>query len=420
MVKVFERPSLNRCVAVILGTRPGIVKMSPVIRELKHRGMPFTIIHSGQHYSPELDAVFFRDLELDQPDVQLPSMKEWTLHGEQTAEMLKGIERALIDLRPMAVLVGGDANTNLSGALAARKLGIQICHDEAGLRSYDWLMPEEHNRVIMDHISEFLFAPNDRARATLESERVRGRIDVTGTTIVDAVEQNGSLAESRSQVLERLGLHPAAYVLLTLHHEETVDYPDTLRAVLAGVAETARVLDLPIVFPAHPRTRRRLEDFELLRDVAPERGIRLVEPLGYLDFLRLQAHACLTMTDSGGVIQEAAILGVPCLTLGRATEWEDTVLAGANVVCGTQAEAIVKAAQSAISGRDDWTNPFGPPGAASRIVDVLESEVLAGSGFLPPRPLQSKGPSPLDSSRDTSDEPDGAPSGCRAEAESRR
>src|SRR5579864_205473 len=181
MVKVLQRDELERKVAVVVGTRPGIIKLSPVIRELRDRQVPFVIIHTGQHYSPKLDAVFFRDLQLPAPEIQLPPMSAYTLHGEQTAEMLKGVERALIETRPKAVLVGGDANTNLSAALAARKLNIQVCHDEAGLRSFDWLMPEEHNRVIMDHIAEFLFVPNEEARATLLREQVRGRIHVTGT-----------------------------------------------------------------------------------------------------------------------------------------------------------------------------------------------------------------------------------------------
>lgn len=385
-VKMLRRESLERKVAVVLGTRPGIIKMSPVIRELHRRAVPFIIIHSGQHYSPELDAFFFRDLELPPPDVQLPSMSPWTRHGEQTAEMLRGIESALIETRPMAVLVGGDANTNLAGALAARKLNIQVCHEEAGLRSYDWLMPEEHNRIMMDHIAEFLFCPNDTARRTLESEHVRGRIHVTGTTIVDAVAENRAIAERVSTILSQLDLESGGYILMTTHHEETVDYLDTLRSVIEGAIEVSRRSGLPIVFPAHPRTSKRLDAFGLREMMLGSGVFRVVEPLGYLDFLTVHAHAALMMTDSGGGIQEAAILGVPCITLGRVTEWQETVEAGANRVCGTDSDAIVEAAEMMLTMSNTWTNPFGDPGSARRIVDVLESEALSGSGFLPERP----------------------------------
>jgi UDP-N-acetylglucosamine 2-epimerase (non-hydrolysing) len=386
MVKVLHRAELEPRVAVIVGTRPGIIKLSPVIRELRTRSVPFVIIHTGQHYSPELDAVFFRDLRLPAPDVQLPAMSAYTLHGEQTAEMLKGAERALIETRPRAALVGGDANTNLSAALAARKLNIQVCHDEAGLRSYDWLMPEEHNRVIMDHIAEFLFVPNEDARATLLHEHVRGRIHVTGTTIVDAVAQNRVLAEESSDALSRLGLEPNGYLLMTTHHEETVDYPETLAAVLRGAEEFSRRSGKRILFPAHPRTRKRLVQFGLSAWVEDSPAFQLVEPLGYLDFLTVHANAALMLTDSGGGIQEACLLHVPCVTLGRVTEWQGTVEVGANLVCGTETEDIVAAADIMLRRDRDWPSPFGPPGAAARIVDVLVQEALTGEGFLPARP----------------------------------
>jgi UDP-N-acetylglucosamine 2-epimerase (non-hydrolysing) len=389
MVKVLHREGLEPKAGVILGTRPGIIKLSPVIRELRAREVPFVIIHTGQHYSPELDAVFFRDLRLPAPDVQLPSMSPYTLHGEQTAEMLKGVERALIETRPMAVLVGGDANTNLAGALAARKLNIQVCHDEAGLRSYDWLMPEEHNRVIMDHIAEFLFVPNEGARATLLREQVRGRIHITGTTIVDAVAQNRLLAEETSDALTRLGITPNDYILMTTHHEETVDYPETLASVLRGAEEVSRLCGKRIVFPAHPRTRKRLTQFGLAGVVEASPAFQLVEPLGYLDFLTVHANAALMMTDSGGGIQEACLLHVPCLTLGRVTEWQGTVDVRANLVCGTETRDIVAAAERMLRRSRDWPSPFGPPGAAARIVDVLEHEALSGSGYLPARPQVS-------------------------------
>ncbi|MGH2443122.1 MAG: non-hydrolyzing UDP-N-acetylglucosamine 2-epimerase [Chloroflexota bacterium] len=388
MVKVLRRENLENAVTVVVGTRPGIIKFSPVIRELRKRNVPFTLVHTGQHYSTEMDAVFFSDLQLPPPDIQLPSMQSLTLHGEQTAEMLRGVERALLETRPKAILVGGDANTNLSGALAARKLNIQVCHDEAGLRSYDWLMPEEHNRVIMDHISEFLFAPTRDAVETLQRECVRGSIHLTGTTSVDAVAQNRGLAEERSTVLRDLGLKRGAYILMTAHHEETVDYRETLLSLLEGARRIACQHRLPVVFPAHPRTRKRIQEFGLQDWLQNAGDIRLAPPLGYLDFLALHAGAALMMTDSGGGIQEACLLGVPCLTLGRATEWQGTVDVGANLVCGTEPESMQQAAADMLSRDRSWLSPFGPPGAAARLVDVIETEVLYGEGYLPARPEQ--------------------------------
>jgi len=383
-LKILDRRNLKRKVAIVVGTRPSLVKMSPIIRELKRRGADFFVIHTGQHYSYELDRAFFLDLELPEPAHRLDTVRGCRLHGEQTAEMLRGIERVLLQERPAAVVVGGDANSNLSGALAARKLNIQLCHDESGLRSYDWLMPEEHNRVMIDHIAEFLFAPNETARKTLEAERVRGKIFVTGTTIVDAVVQNRDLALRKSTIRQRLGLADGAYALMTVHHEENTDYRDNLAGIIEGANRVARRLGLPVVLPAHPRTKQRLETFGLSSCVSGPQ-ILLTEPVGYLDFLALLAGASLVLTDSGGVTQESCILHIPCLTINRVTEWREVVEVGANLICGSDPDLIETGALRMSQVAHVWPDPFGGPGPAERIVDILLNEVLA-KGYLPPRP----------------------------------
>jgi UDP-N-acetylglucosamine 2-epimerase (non-hydrolysing) len=370
-IKVLRRDQLRDVVCVVVGTRPSIVKQSATIRELTRRRIPHFVIHTGQHYSYELDAAFFKDLELPPPKYHLDTVRNFSRHGEQTAEMLRGVEAALIEERPKAVLVGGDANCNLAAALAARKLNINVCHEEAGLRSYDWLMPEEHNRRMIDHISEFLFAPNDRARATLESERVPGRIIVTGSVIVDAVHENVDIARRRSRVHDVLGSERRNYILMTLHHEESVDYVEVLSRILDGIDQLSQSTGMRVIFPAHPRTDKRIREFGLERRVAAIAALSVVPPQGYFDFLTLLADARAVLTDSGGVIQESAILKVPCLTLGQATEWQETVHVGANQVVGTDAAAIARAGNIAINRSQDWPDPFGTRGPAARIVDVL-------------------------------------------------
>ncbi len=358
-------------VAVVIGTRPGIVMFSPVIRQLQRREVPFFVVHTGQHYSHNMDAQLFEDLELPDPDYKFTAVAGARLHGAQTAEMLARCEEVLIEERPRLVLVGGDANTNLAGGLAARKLHIQLGHVEAGERSYDWRMPEEHNRVVLDHISEYLFTTNEKGRQNLLADAVRGRIVVSGNPIVDATVENLAITAQRTAILDELGLTSGRYFLMTVHREENVDSEEALRMILEGVRLVRQAYDEPIVFSVHPRTRNRIEQFGLAPFLESIDGLIAVDAQSYLRFLSLAAHAALILTDSGGVQQEACILRVPCVTLRDTTEWTETVREGANMLAGTSPDAIIKAVNRMRDVERVWENPFGDGKASERIVDVV-------------------------------------------------
>lgn len=348
-------------IAIVLGTRPEIIKMSPVVRECQRRGEDFFVLHTGQHYSYDMDKVFFEELEL--PGAKHNLEVGSGFHGEQTGRIMEGVERVLLRERPDVALVQGDTNTVLGGALAARKLGVRVGHVEAGLRCYERSMPEEVNRVVADHVSDLLFVPTDVAREHLRSEGITKGVFKTGNTIVDAVHQNLDLAERKSDVLHRLGLEEGGYLLATAHRQESVDRLESLEGIVRGLCRASEELGMPLVFPAHPRTRRRIEEFDVHHD-----GILLTEPFGYLDFLMLEAHARLVLTDSGGVQEEACILHVPCVTMRRSTERPETLDVGANVLAGTEAKSIASMAALMMRAKRRWRNPFGDGRAAERIV----------------------------------------------------
>lgn len=350
---------------LVLGTRPEIVKLSPVVRACQERGVPFRILHTGQHYSPEMDSAFFADLHLPAPDLNLHVGS--APHGEQTARMLVGLEKAFTAARPRAVLVQGDTNSVLAGTLAACKLGIPVGHVEAGLRSGDRRMPEELNRTATDHLADLLFAPTPDTLANLAAEGLAGRSHETGNTIVDAVQQHRSLAAS-STILDRLGLEAGGYVVMTAHRAENVDDAGRAAGLLAGARRAAEATGMPVVFPAHPRTRARIAGFGL--DTG---ALQLVEPLGYLDFLRLLADSALALTDSGGIQEEACILGVPCVTVRDNTERPETIAVGANRLAGVDPARIEAAVREAAKSRKGWKNPFGDGKAADRILDLVDA-----------------------------------------------
>ncbi len=361
----------RRSVCVVLGTRPGIVKFAPVLYRLQEAEAPHVVIHSGQHYSENMDAVFFDQLGLPQPDFRVGAVRPDVTQGEQTAEMLTGIERALMQERPRVVLVGGDANTNLAGALAARKLGLIVGHVEAGLRSSDWRMSEEHNRVIIDHISDVLFVPSERAKATAHAEGVQGVIHVTGSTIGEVLQRTLASAGGAGPNgdTERVG---EGFALVTLHRQETVDDRETLRPVTQALRRVPEELQRDVVWPVHPRTRKRLVEFSLLEELEEHPGIRLLPPVGHREFARLLARAGLMITDSGGVQQEACILRIPCVTVRPTTEWVETVDVGANTVVGTDEDKILSGCRMMGASARDWPDPFSPNGQlpSHRIVDL--------------------------------------------------
>jgi UDP-N-acetylglucosamine 2-epimerase (non-hydrolysing) len=359
--------------SVVLGTRPEIVKMSPIVRELQRRGLGFDLVHTGQHYSFEMDRVFFRDLDLPEPTVNL-EVGSGT-HGAQTGRMLIGLEKFFQESRPDVVLVQGDTNTVLAGALAAAKLGIMVGHVEAGLRSFDRTMPEEINRVMADHVSDLLFAPTETSARNLRAEGLpERRIFVTGNTIVDAVRENLAIASEKGDALGALGLRKGGYILTTLHRQENVDSRERLTNILAGLERVGRETGLDIIWPMHPRARKNLEAFGL--DLPS--NVRAVNPLGFLEFLQLEGGAALALTDSGGVQEESCILGVPCVTLRDNTERPETVDVGANVVVGTDPSRISDGARSMLSRRGGWACPLGESGAGGRIVDACLGRTIHG------------------------------------------
>jgi UDP-N-acetylglucosamine 2-epimerase (non-hydrolysing) len=350
-------------IAVVLGTRPEIIKMAPVIKELLTREADFFVLHTGQHYSYRLDRVFFEQLRLPEPRYNLEAGSG--SHAAETARMLVGIEEVLVPERPDIVLVEGDTNSVLAGALTAAKLGIRVGHVEAGLRSYDRRMPEEINRVVTDHISDFLFAPTDGARRILLDEGIENaKISVTGNTIVDAVRENLTLAGERGDVLADLKVRPQEYLLVTLHRQENVDDRARFAAILRGLEALAAETGMTALYPVHPRARARLDEMGL------EPRLTLVEPVDYFGFLQLESGARLILTDSGGVQEEACILGVPCVTLRDNTERPETVAVGANVLAGAVPESILKNAREMLAAARRWENPFGDGRAAVRIVDA--------------------------------------------------
>jgi len=353
-------------VTVVLGTRPEIIKLAPVLRELAARDVPYRLVHTGQHYSPNLDSIFFEELGLRPPDDNLHSGSG--THAEEVARILVGVEGELLKERPDAVLVLGDTNSTLGGALAAAKLHIPLGHIEAGLRSYDRQMPEELNRVLTDHCADRLFAPTPKALDILNKEGIPDeKVLLTGNTIVDAVRQNLELARDKVDIAEVFDISPKGYVLVTAHREENVDAPARLSGILDGLGRVRAAFDIPVVYPMHPRTRKCLDRFEL----AVPKEVTVIEPVGFLEFLQLEANACVVLTDSGGIQEETCILEIPCVTLRDNTERPETLEVGSNVLAGTTPERILSCAEEMIDKKGGWQNPFGDGNAAKKIVDTL-------------------------------------------------
>ena len=353
--------------AFVLGTRPEIIKTAPLIFEAQARELPFLIVHTGQHYDWEMDRRFFEELGLPEPAVRLEAGGK--PYAEQVAYLLRELSRVFGQERPDAVVVQGDTVTVMAAALAARGFNIPVVHHEACLRSRDPRMSEEYHRIITDHVSDLLFAPTEDALRNAREEGVpRDRAHLTGNTIVDAVKRFSEEAKARSTALEDLGLAPRSYFLLTFHRAENVDDPHRFASFLRAIERVRdENKDRPIVFPAHPRVEKRRAEFGL---AWPE-GVKIVPPLGYLDMLRLVAEADVVMTDSGGLQEEAALLGTPCVTLRDSTERPETVAAGVNVIAGLDPERIASAVASMRGKRFEPIAAFGDGRAAGRIIDLI-------------------------------------------------
>jgi UDP-N-acetylglucosamine 2-epimerase (non-hydrolysing) len=353
---------------IVLGTRPEIIKMSPIIRECLRRDLDYFIIHTGQHYSYDMDRIFFENLKLPDPKYNLDVGSG--SHGVQTARMLASIEEILRSEMPDIVYVQGDTNTVLAGALAASKLHIKIGHVEAGLRSYDRTMPEEINRIVADHISDLLFTPTEDTKAILLKEGIpEEKISVTGNTIVDAVYEDLEIARS-SGILQRLGLDTKKYLLATVHRQENADDRTHMVEILEGLGRISADLQLPAILPLHPRTKKMIATYGL----AMPANVIVIEPLGFMDFLCLEANARLALTDSGGVQEECCILNVPCVTLRDNTERPETIHVGANVLAGYHSDDIFASAKAIVGNDKVWRNPFGD-GDAGKI--IMETSIKA-------------------------------------------
>ena len=357
-------------VLAVAGARPNFMKIAPLLRELRAReGFETLLVHTGQHYDAAMSDSFFRDLGIPEPDVNLGVGSG--SHGEQTAEVLRRIEPLLIERHPDVLVVVGDVNSTLAATLAAVKLGIPVAHVEAGLRSFDRSMPEETNRVMTDVVSEWLFTTEAAAEQNLLREGVaRDRIHFVGNVMIDTLLANLDRARGLDS-LERLGLEPRGYALLTLHRPSNVDDPVRLRALFAVLEEINT--ELPVVFPVHPRTQGAIE--RLLGGQRP--ALRMTEPLGYLEFLQLMAEARLVLTDSGGIQEETTALGVSCLTLRDSTERPVTVDEGTNTMVGTEPDAIRAAVRKILDGeaKKGRVPALWDGRAAARIVDILERDL---------------------------------------------
>jgi UDP-N-acetylglucosamine 2-epimerase (non-hydrolysing) len=343
------------------------MKIAPVVRELLERGVAHLFVHTGQHYDESMSRVFFEELAMPRPDVDLGVGSQ--THGRQTAQILVGIEEVFERRRPDLVVVGGDVNSTAAVALVAAKLGVPVAHIEAGLRSFDRSMPEEVNRIVTDHLSDLLFTTEESANANLEREGLGERgVHFVGNCMVDTLRRHVDSAVAREPWRE-FALDPAGYAVLTLHRPANVDGGEALGALLGTIQAVSR--RLPVLFPVHPRTRHRLAELDLsvLGDV------RLTEPLPYLTFLGLMARARLVLTDSGGIQEETTALGVPCLTLRPNTERPVTVSHGTNRVVGTEHASVVAGVEDVLAG--DWPAGVQPPlwdgCAGRRTVDVIEN-----------------------------------------------
>ncbi len=355
--------------AVIVGARPNFMKAAPLIREFAARGRFDTLlVHTGQHYDENMSRVFFEDLELPEPDIYLGVGSG--SHAEQTAKVMTAFERVVERERPDLVTVVGDVNSTLACSLVAAKMLVPVAHVEAGLRSFDRRMPEETNRMVTDVLSRFCFTTSPEAETNLLREGVTpDRIFFVGNIMIDSLLFYVEKAET-SRVLGDLGLAPGGYVLVTLHRPSNVDDAGILRGIMEALGEIARAA--PVVFPVHPRTRKMIEAAGSSIRVAE--GIRLVEPLGYLDFVKAERHARMVITDSGGIQEETTVLGIPCLTVRENTERPITIELGTNVLVGTDPARIREEAAGILAGepRAHRVPPLWDGRTAGRIADVLE------------------------------------------------
>lgn len=361
-------------VVSVVGARPQFIKCSPVSTELRKIATE-VLVHTGQHYDENMSERFFRDLDLPEADYNLAVGSG--CHGAQTGEMLKLIEQVLLDENPDYVIVYGDTNSTLAGALAAAKLHIPIAHIEAGLRSFNRKMPEEINRILTDHVASLLFCPTKTAVENLAREGITKHVHNVGDVMYDAVLRFAGIARERSVILDTLALKQKEYLLATIHRPDNTDSESNLRNILAALKSMGE----RIIFPVHPRTKKYLTQYGLDTALFSNGNLQLVDPVGYLDMLMLEQNARLIVTDSGGIQKEAYFFGVPCVTLRSETEWVETAKTGWNVVVGTDCAAIRRAVNEKCWPEGISPSLFGDGHAARRIVaELTQSSDLSDAG----------------------------------------
>jgi UDP-N-acetylglucosamine 2-epimerase len=352
-------------VVTVVGARPQFIKAMPVSKALLQAGHVEILVHTGQHYDDGMSAIFFRELDIPEPHINLGIGSG--SHGWQTAKMLIRLEEVILSERPNWVIVYGDTNSTLAGALAAAKIQSPLAHVEAGLRSYNREMPEEHNRVIADHCADLLFCPTKTAVDNLAREGLTKGVHMVGDTMYDSVLEYAKKAQRASNILKNLDIEPKCYFLSTIHRPYNTDNPENLMNILMAL----RQMPKPVVLPVHPRTRQKLAGLSNgLRDQLSSGNVKLIEPVGYLDMLVLEQNAQIIITDSGGMQKEALFLGVPCVTLRPETEWTETVEYGWNTLVAARTEAIVSATQNCTTP-DEIPSIFGDGSAAGKIASLL-------------------------------------------------
>lgn len=347
-------------IAVLIGTRPELIKMAPVLRKLKEKRIPFVFIHSGQHYSKKMDQQIIKDLKLPIPDFNL-QIGSGT-QAVQTGKIMEGIERICMDLKPKILVVHGDTNTALAGALAVKKLHVTVAHVEAGIRSFDFKMPEEINRALIDRISDLLFAPTDVARINLLNEGIKSdKIIVVGNTIVDAIQEH-LVFSKKSKIFQKLNIKKEEYIIATAHRPENVDTEENLRKLINVLEFTSKKINKIVIWPIHPRTEKQLKEFK----IKINRNIKIIPPLGYIDMLALLNYASLVLTDSGGIQEEAYVLKKPLITLRDSTERPETL--SANFIVHLDIIKVEKALEKYKLNQVLWKDNIFGNGIASHLI----------------------------------------------------
>lgn len=354
-------------VVTIVGARPQFIKAAMLSNHFKENNSKEVLVHTGQHYDSNMSSVFFNELVIPRPNYHLQVGSD--THGKQTGKMLLEIESILMKENPDVVLVYGDTNSTLAGALAACKLHIPIAHVESGLRSYNRKMPEEVNRVLTDHVSTWLFCPTHAAVKNLSNEGINKGVHLTGDIMYDALIHYQKIALSKSDILTRLDIKPGRYYVSTIHRAENTDDKKRLKSIL----EALNQLDMPVILPLHPRTKERIKRFNLEHLISTKK-IKVMEPVSYIDMIALQSQAKAILTDSGGVQKEAYLLGVPCITLRDETEWGETVDARWNQITGADTQKIIESVED-MYVPSNHPNIFGDGTTTKKIYEILLNDL---------------------------------------------